>query len=54
MSIFSKILGQTGIDMAEKAADIADRFIQTKEEKASFEMELKKVLIDAEAEMQKM
>ena len=35
--------------MAEKAADIADRFIQTKEEKASFEMELKKVLIDAES-----
>ena len=53
MTIFTKILGQTGIDMAEKAADIADRFIQTKEEKASFEMELKKVLIDAEAEMQK-
>ena len=28
MSIFTKILGQTGIDMAEKAADIADIVFQ--------------------------
>ncbi len=37
----------------EKAAEIADKFIQTKEEKAAFEMEMKKVVIEAESEIQK-
>tara|TARA_R100001509_G_scaffold136144_1_gene89984 strand:+ start:8727 stop:9128 length:402 start_codon:yes stop_codon:yes gene_type:complete len=53
MSILNKILGDAGLNVADKVAGIADRFIQTKEEKAAFEMEMKKILIDAEAEIQK-
>ena len=53
MSILNKILGKGALDIAGKAAEIADKFIQTKEEKASFEMEMKKVVIEAESEIQK-
>ena len=53
MSILNKILGDAGLNVADKVAGIADRFIQTKEEKSAFEMEMKKILIDAEAEIQK-
>ena len=44
MSILNKILGDAGLNVADKVAGIADRFIQTKEEKAAFEMEMKKIL----------
>ena len=53
VQILNKILGDAGLNVADKVAGIADRFIQTKEEKAAFEMEMKKILIDAEAEIQK-
>ena len=53
MSIQNKIIGKGALDFAGKAAEIADKFIQTKEEKAAFEMEMKKVVIEAEAEIQK-
>ena len=39
--------------MADKVEGIADRFVQTKDEKAAFEMEMEKLFITAEAEMQK-
>ena len=53
MSIWTKIFGKGALDVAGKVANIADKFIQTKEEKASFEMEMKKIFIEAEAEIQK-
>jgi hypothetical protein len=53
MSIWTKIFGKGALDVAGKVAGIADRFIQTKEEKAAFEMEMEKLFIDAEAEIQK-
>ena len=53
MSILNKILGKGALDFVGKASEIADKFIQTKEEKAAFEMEMKKVVIEAEAEIQK-
>ena len=53
MSIWTKIFGKGALDVAGKVAGIADRFIQTKEEKAAFEMEMEKILIEAEAEIQK-
>ena len=53
MSIWTKIFGKGALDVAGKVAGIADRFIQTKEEKAAFEMEMKKIFIEAEAEIQK-
>ena len=42
MSILNKILGKGALDIAGKVAGIADKFIQTKEEKAAFEMEMEK------------
>ena len=53
MSILSKIFGKGAVDIAGKVAGIADKFIQTKEEKAAFEMEMEKIFIEAEAEIQK-
>jgi hypothetical protein len=53
MSILSKIFGEGALDIAGKVAGIADKFIHTKDEKAAFEMEMKKVVIEAEAEIQK-
>mgnify|MGYP003673310492 CR=1 FL=1 len=53
MSILSKIFGSGAIEVADKVAGIADRFIHTKEEKAVFEMEMEKLFIAAEAEIQK-
>ena len=53
MSIWAKIFGEGALDVAGKVAGIADRFIQTKEEKAAFEMEMEKLFIKAESEIQK-
>ena len=53
MSILGKIFGKGALDVAGKVAGIADKFIHTKDEKAAFEMEMEKVIIEAEAEIQK-
>ncbi len=53
MSIWTKIFGGVAGGVAGKVADIADRFILTKEEKAAFEMEMEKIFIEAEAEVQR-
>ena len=53
MNWITKIFGGAAGDVADKVAGIADRFIQTKDEKAAFEMEMEKLFITAEAEMQK-
>jgi len=53
MNWIAKIFGGAAGDVADKVAGIADRFIQTKDEKAAFEMEMEKLFITAEAEMQK-
>ena len=37
----------------DKLAGVADKFIQTKEEKAKFEKEMTQIFIEAEKEMQK-
>jgi|TARA_R100001129_G_scaffold161825_2_gene126876 hypothetical protein len=53
MSILNKIFGTGATTVADKVAGIADRFIRTKDEKAEFEMEMEKIFIAAEAEIQK-
>tara|TARA_B100000780_G_C21126503_1_gene457278 strand:- start:2627 stop:3019 length:393 start_codon:yes stop_codon:yes gene_type:complete len=53
MSWWTKIFGSGAVSIAGKVADIADRFIQTKEEKAEFEIMIKKLFLEAESEMQK-
>ena len=51
--ILSKIFGNTGGAVIDKLAGVADKFIQTKDEKAAFEKEMTQIFIQAEAEMQK-
>jgi len=53
MSWWTKIFGSGAVSITGKVADIADRFIQTKEEKAEFEIMIKKLFLEAESEMQK-
>ena len=53
MNWITKIFGGAAGDVADKVAGIADQFIQTKDEKAAFEMEMEKLFIAAEAEIQK-
>ena len=51
--ILSKIFGNTGGAVIDKLAGVADKFIQTKEEKAKFEKEMTQIFIEAEKAMQK-
>ena len=51
--ILSKIFGNTGGVVIDKLAGVADKFIQTKEEKAEFEKEMTQIFIEAEKAMQK-
>ena len=52
MNWISKIFGKGAVEVADQVAGIADRFIQTKEEKAAFEMEMEKLMISAEQAIQ--
>tara|TARA_Y100000592_G_scaffold39208_1_gene62255 strand:+ start:50 stop:448 length:399 start_codon:yes stop_codon:yes gene_type:complete len=51
--ILAKLFGGAGGDIIQKLSGVADKFIQTKEEKAAFEKEMTQIFIQAEAEMQK-
>ena len=53
MNWITKIFGGAAGDVADKVAAIADTFIQTKDEKAAFEMEMEKLFISAEEAIQK-
>jgi hypothetical protein len=50
--ILMRLFGK-GTDVAGKVGGLVDRFVRTKDEKAEFEKEMAKILIDAEADMQK-
>ena len=49
----SKIFGGAGGAVVDKLANVADRFIRTKDEKAEFEKQMTEIFIEAEAAMQK-
>ena len=51
--LLGKLFGGASGGIIEKLAGVADKFIQTKEEKAAFEKEMTEIFIKAEAEMQK-
>ena len=51
--ILGKILGNAGGSVIDKISGVVDKFIHTKDEKAAFEKEMTKILIEAEAAMQK-
>ena len=51
--ILSKLFGNGGGAVVDKLANVADKFIRTKDEKAEFEKEITQIFIEAEAQMQK-
>jgi len=51
--LLAKLFGNAGGSILEKISGVADKFIQTKEEKADFEKQMTQIMIDAEAAMQK-
>lgn len=51
--ILSKLFGNGGGAVVDKLANVADKFIRTKDEKAEFEKEMTQIFIEAEAAMQK-
>ena len=51
--LLAKLFGNAGGGILEKLSGVADKFIQTKEEKDQFQKEMTEIMIKAEAEMQK-
>ena len=51
--LLAKLFGGAGGSILEKLSGVADKFIQTKEEKDQFQKEMTEIMIKAEAEMQK-
>ena len=51
--LLAKLFGGAAGGIFSKLTGIADKFIQTKDEKAAFEKEMTQLFIQAEAEMQK-
>ena len=52
-NFLQKIFGGAGGAVVDKLANVADRFIRTKDEKAEFEKQMTEIFIEAEAAMQK-
>ena len=51
--LLAKSFGNAGGSILEKISGVADKFIQTKEEKDQFQKDMTEIMIKAEAEMQK-
>jgi hypothetical protein len=51
--ILGKLFGNAGGSVIDKISGVVDKFVHTKDEKAAFEKEMTKILIEAEAAMQK-
>ena len=51
--ILAKLFGDAGGGIVDKIGSVVDQFIHTKDEQAAFKKEMTKILIEAEAEMQK-
>jgi hypothetical protein len=52
-NFLQKIFGNAGGAVIDKLANVTDRFIRTKDEKAEFEKQMTEIFIEAEAAMQK-
>jgi len=53
MSIWSKIFGTAGMEVADKVSGVVDKFIHTTDEKVAFEKEMTELLMKAQVENQK-
>ena len=51
--LLAKLFGNAGGRILENISGVADKFIQTKEEKDQFQKDMTEIMIKAEAEMQK-
>jgi len=51
--ILAKLFGDAGGGIVDKIGGVVNQFIHTKDEQAAFKKEMTKILIEAEAEMQK-
>jgi len=51
--ILAKLFGDAGGNIVDKIGGVVNQFIHTKDEQAAFKKEMTKILIEAEAEMQK-
>jgi len=53
MSIWSKIFGAAGLEVADKVSSVVDKFVQTPDEKVAFKKEMLEILNNAANEEQK-
>ena len=53
MSIWSKIFGAAGLEVADKVSDVVDKFVQTPDEKVAFKKEMLEILNNAAIDEQK-
>lgn len=51
--VLGRILGGNAAKVGGEIADLIDRFVHTKEEKAQFEKEMNEIFLNAEADMQR-
>jgi len=52
-TIFAKLFGGTGLNIADKISNIIDKHTFSKVEKAQFEKEMEKIFIDAKLNLEK-
>jgi hypothetical protein len=53
MSIWSKIFGSAGLEVADKVSNVVDRFVQTPDEKIAFKKEMLEIFNNAAIDEQK-
>ena len=53
MSVWSKIFGSAGIEVADKLSNVVDKFVQTPDEKMAFKKEMLDIFHNAANEEQK-
>lgn len=53
MSIWSKIFGAAGLEVADKVSSVVDKFVQTPDEKVAFKKEMLEILNNAAIDEQK-
>ncbi len=53
MSVWNKIFGSAGLEVADKVSDVVDKFVETPDEKKQFKKEMLQIFSDSVAEEQK-
>jgi len=53
MTIWSKIFGSAGMEVADKVSEVVDKFVETPDEKKEFKKQMMQVFADSVADEQK-